>query len=448
MGTLERFFNPFGKIAGLAEDLEGFENAIDTSLEGINARVIDANRERIQLLNGFFDQAVSLLVPLQEQLSTAAARILIEELDSIVTGGLTALDVPTALAALRDELVAQSDHVEEATVAAAAVVYGASNIGDGKVVFDIQDLDGEDDQGLHAETIYVECTRDRQDAGTPGDEEFIVKGEAAVLRLGRLYPAGSGLNSLVKSVHLGIEDTPGVGGQFPKNSFSTFTNDKPDSWNIDVGVAGTHILKNLEKARGIAALEFKGDGSTRPRVMQVFGTDIASKLKSRSKYMLGIWTKKGAVAPTGTPKLRVSLRDTVDVQMSNAIEVLASTLGGATYAFTSAIINTPFDVPTDLELVVEITTADLSNGQSLLIDSVTLTEMYQDTNLKGTPRFAIVAGPTDWAVGDTATVAITRTGGKMLKYLEKLLGMANVHGITIRDTAPGTPPAYPDTLVS
>lgn len=458
MAVFDDLFNRLGKLFGEIEDAWDFLNSIETSLHaagGINAQYSEADRFQIDVLNGGFATFVDELGPYLTALQTAARQTLIEEVDAVES--LPNRTLAAALIGLVKRMIDDGLSVETSVVTIGTPSYGGA-AGNGKLIMTKNRAESRTGwpvelQNLRQETVVLTCTADAQDATVvSGEERFLVEGETAVDDLDRNFPRGGGSRFEVSCVHGGIDETVGPGGNYLKNSdFNTFSvANTPDNWSIVAGTPGTDILENAAGMRGgLKCLELKGTGT--PAIRQRFTADdqatpdLTTRLKPGTLYCTSVWLMDGAVAPSaGTLEIKVWNGSSSDITAS----ILTVTLTSLTAAWQHFFVvwQTPKGILATPQIRVAVTVAMGGATESFLMDELVLTELYTDAAHLGAPRLALVAGAVDWEISDRITVANTRTGGKLLKFMDAAFGL-HESGILIPAEIAATS-EYDDALVT
>lgn len=450
MSVLVDLFSRYGKIAGRLEDNHGVGDAIETSHQGatgINAQFNDADRDQVALTNGRLQTYIDVLADYNKDLRSDGRTVVIDEMDDIGALG-SKKDIATAAQALADKLASLTETVSESTVAAGAPAY--TGTGTHKLLVHLNDPDGNPLQNIRAETLTLVCTTDAQD-GTliAGSEQWTITGEAAVDNLDRAFPAGSAANFVVLGVSGTIDERGGPGGNLVNNGdFEKFTlTNTPDNWDVTGGTVGTTILKSTTSLRGLSSLEIKGDGAQVTTINQPFGTTgkSAAKIKSKGIYGTSFWLRDGATPVDGAAVLSVVVTDAGGTDIGTTVKtVTLSTLTGS-WSHHEITWEAPADIPSDARVTLKLDVF-IAAGESFLIDELVITELSQDTLAKGAVRLAVIAGDVDTIKGDTITVALTRTGGKLLEFMDAMMGLFEL-GI-IMPEEPDATADYKDALVS
>jgi len=455
MAVFDDLFNRLGRIFGEIEDVWDFLNSIESSLfgtPGINSQFSEADRFQIDVLNGAYASFLIGMDAYLNALRTAAIQVFIEEVDGVEPLSSRSLNV--ALEALTRRMVADSLEVEESVVATGTPAYTGAT-GTGKLIPWIQKAEARANwpivlQNLRAETITLTCISDAQDASVvSGEELFLVEGETAVDDLDRGFPKGSGARIEIASVHGKISETTGPGGNYLKNSgFDTFSVvNVPDGWNIVAGVPGTDIFENAGGMRPGKCIEFKGTASIHIRERFTADDqptpDLTTRLGPRIIHCISVWMKDGATPPTAG-QVTVVIEDNLGNDMGPSDLTIALSTLTATWAHFFVAFDSVKDILPQPQLSIQVT--GMGAGQSFLMDELVLTELWVDPLRLQFPRFGIIAGPIDWLLSDRITVAPTRTGGKLLKFMDACFGL-HASGLLIPEN-PAAGSDYDDVLVT
>jgi len=127
-------------------------------------------------------------------------------------------------------------------------------------------------------------------------------------------------------------------------------------------------------------------------------TFAANAIQPRTKYAVGVRLKTASVTQ-GTIKLRLAGTGYTP-GATEKIELAAD--WPTDWTLETFFVNLPAAIPSDLELVVEVT-GTLDNGATILIDDVALVPC----TLHGGVSFAAFAGASPFVVGDFFTVVVS-----------------------------------------
>lgn len=390
----------------------------------------------------------------------AAERTIIEMVDADTK--LPSKTVNEALRELAFQMNRDSNYVARTTFTIGAPSYHASNIGDvvvvvsteanrlikDQVVFTSKLLDF---PCVRLETLTFRCVSDTKTGSVlSGSETWHVTGDRAYPNLDRRWRSGSGAMAMVQQTSASVNGfglmPPGL-NLLHNSGFEAFSSNQPEQFETVTGTPGTHWKQNnSEYLRGTSSLEFVGNGSTLASIRQKFNSTDGTygRLKGDTLYLISFWAKNDGTAPAAGV-IRVSIQDgSSSVLGSNMAASATVTSGYASWTHVKAAVISPINIPDTAYLVIEQTTA-ISNGRSIYIDEVTVTEM---TRLAaGGPGVAIVAGDTDPRRGDSATVAITANEtGEMNLELDRFFGLYE-SGIVL-PASTGTNVTVADSLIS
>lgn len=422
-------FRRLGKLFGMSNDIRTHQTDLVTEVDDVLDKYAAARDYAFQLqqgLDGFIATAGAPLTIIQQ----VARRTLIEQINA--DNPLTSKTLENAMIELIAQMAANSETVDGTTVSA-AVNAGASNTGNGTVLYSLTDGAGNALVNVRAEDIVLTCTRDAQESGTAGQETFSVRGEEAISNnLDKDWPAGSGINSsaTVKS--------PSVDTLLTNADFEDFTTNAPDDWTIDTGSAGTTVDDTTTAYRGSKALQFIGNGSQLTKISQ------AVTLKPRTRYALWFRVRDDGTGPAAGV-LRVSLRDGSNNEIGSSNISVDLTTVGSSYTLQSITLATPLVLPSGLKIVIELTTA-LTNTRAVFIDDVGFFEMQQ-YGAPGGPFLTVIPGSTAFIRDDVFTVTITNNNeGEFVREFDRFFDMYRL-GLYLPQNTAGSE-TIADTLIS
>ncbi len=142
--------------------------------------------------------------------------------------------------------------------------------------------------------------------------------------------------------------------------------------------------------------------------------------------------------------MRFTIRDSAETGLAHSALSITLTDLTASYAFYSVFFKTPAEIPSPPRIIVELTTSMATAGENIYVSDLVLTEMWQDPLAPGSPWLALFPGVTDWIQEDIITVANTRTGGKLLQYMDAAFGLHELPYIFDEDSSP----TYNDSTVA
>jgi len=368
--------------------------------------------------------------------------------------------LPTALAALINNTLQGSFHVQASSPSAGAQTngnptpkapYAASGNTGPVIVFSFKDLKGNPLDNVYAETLRFAVTADAQQGGAvKWREPVLVSGQSAVVTdtLSPLWPSGSGT-----SVSVNCADSAGnagVGGNLLQNSnFASYsTADYPDNWVAAGGTVGTAIKNGAGTGfLGTTSLEFVGDGATAIAVKQPFGVSASTSPGAGGSpanllalpsgpLALNFWLKLSAAA---TGWLQADLVDSTatvindDSGTANSFHLDLSTLADTNWHNVNGVFRLPALNPANTPVALRLwcpTGHELQAGKNLFTANVALTQMQQlspkgaaGTGVGGGPFVAIFAGNLQTLAGDSWTVAVANTWGNWVQLFQRWYGI-------------------------
>lgn len=409
-------FTRLGKVFGAMATLISQQTAIDTEVDDVLDQLNDERGWGLPLQENLPTYRAAFASPMSD-LRTVAEQILIEQVHAEMP--LPEKTVDQALRNLRTLMIDDSETVDATTVSISAT--GVTGIvGTGSMLVNLVNPDGESWQNARAETLYATCITDAQiNVDQTGRELWRLRGTVPADNLAYDWPLGSGVDVQFNTTSAADDAGTTAGVNTLTNSdFETFTvANTPDSWTIVAGVAGTTIFSVSTPARGVRALEFRGNaGLTLTKIKQTFGSasGTLARLKPHTRYAISFWARRNGAVADGV--VRVSVQDgSGSIIGSSNVSVTISGLT-TSYALTTLVFTTPYDVPTTHELVVELTTA-LTDTTSLYVDDLCVTEMYQAQ--PGSFYFLIIAGPVDFVIDDRWSIPVVNNNeGAFVRYFD------------------------------
>lgn len=354
----------------------------------------------------------------------------------------------TALAALVNYLVANSQSVQANTITVGSVTPGGSSTGNGVVLVGKHNASGTINEYIFSETITATVTRDSVTGGAvAGQESLSFAGQAAVTnQLSYLWPAGSGGRVSVQALAPGTGRT-GTTNQLNNGNFESFAANVPNSWHVKAGTAGTQILQSTgQHYDGASSLQFAGDGTTNTAVATQFGVDFTATAQPIDQLAVNLWLKIDAVPAAGV--LSVELVDGSGTQLLDEAGNASAFTVALTSATTSWVaygghLRTPRVLPAQVWLQLRLSTA-LSNTKNLYMDRVTMARPL--SLYPGGPVLSVHSGSTAFIAGDSFTFALTNgRNGALQTGCDRLLGLRNA-GLILPSVA--SSPTLSDALVA
>lgn len=445
-------FTRLGKIFKAIDAVRTHQNNLDTLVQAIQAEYTDADSYMIAQvvanLRARIDQSGGILFDLQ----AAAISTLTETCyaDSLVStrGVLADKSLAQSLLYLNREMASDTATINRSTISKASVGTGASNVGNGTLVFseyppNAMRAGGTQYQHPRSERLEVRCVQDAQDGAIrKGEEVWEVRGWPSVPNLDYKWPKGSGIRRNITGIHAGIDAGPRYSNILRNSDFEDFTTaNVPDYWTGIVGTAGTHYAQGTLPYRGSSSLAMIGDGTTSARVAQQLNstTGTPAALVADRLYVLAFAARTRFSPSSGT--VRVAVTDSAYSPLANA-SVNAIHSIGTTYTLFSTTFRAPLSLSTPLYLTVEQTTP-ISAGGQIIIDEVMLAEMPQIE--AGGIGVAVIAGSTNWAVDDQLRILVTNSyDGKIAQAFDRVFQMYE-KGIVLPNS---TTPSIADSLMT
>ena len=431
IGCFIKAINQFRDVATGANspvpDLPDLLDNCETVLDSTDAH--DVLSGVPELFDGFKDSAVSWIGQLNNKVTqriTDRVKIL-EELNGI--GQDTSLQ--NVLMQLYRDMVDSSESINASSVTLGSVTADGGNAGNGTVLLDkVLDRVSPPGPGMSANPEYkgvnselaatsdgmsVTCVRDEDSDGTPsGEEVFLWQGQPAARSAFDWKTEGSGLSLEVPTLNsYALVDN---------KDFEAWDTNVPESWTIDSGTAGTHIIEETSAAdvfRGSSALKFTGDGST--GTLKISQDVLQGAFVPGKRYLLACYVKGNASVAAGTLTIQFeSASGGYTAASSEKIEMNAAALAAQTsYGIESFYITMPDQIPDDFELVIKVT-GTLTNAVSVRVDSLAVGPVVWGNGV----NIAVVAGSTAFVRNDRLTFTISNNdAGVFQTYFRKQYGV-------------------------
>lgn len=293
--------------------------------------------------------------------------------------------VASLMAALRDQMSADSATVLANSVTIGSVSALGSNIGSALIYTYIQDASGVTSQLVRADAHTIICDQDQKDGAKGGRERLKLTSET-VSRAVTFYPIYSA----------------GTARGHNRLTNPDFESALSTGWSVAAGTSAHTIVTTTAAAVivGTQGLMISADGSTATyKVQQVIGSSTATNpllpgdrgIYSVAGHLDGDWTD-------GAATLRIKL---VGTGYSTAIASLATAPGSLTHY--QKFIALPRNYPADLKFVVEFTSTPAASVHAF-VDNLAIgraTEVRQGVYL------AAHRGGADFRVGDRYDFATT-----------------------------------------
>jgi hypothetical protein len=465
-------FTRLGKLFGLAKTIRQHQQAIAptaaTSTSGVRTiySVYASTTGTLPMATDLVsmvtneDMIASASMSNINNIRSAAQRTVIEMVDADTK--LPAMTLEDALRELAFQMNRDTNYVARSTYTVGTPSYAAANVGDFAIVVSLEATKIIKDQitfttkitdfpCIRPETLTFRCMQDTKTGMTAsGSEMFHVTGDRKYDNLDRRWKAGSGAMMPLAMTSAGVNGygiMPPGQNLLHNSGFEVATSNMPERWETVTGTAGTHwLVSTSTKLRGASSLQFVGNGSTLASIRQKFSdfAGTAGRLKADTLYLISFWAINDGTTPAAGV-VRVSIQDGSGSVLGSSMSAVAGfTSGFSGWTHVKTAVISPVNIPDTAYLVIEQTTA-LTNGRSVFIDEVTVTEMARLAS--GGPGVAIVAGDTDARRGDFGTVAITvNEAGEMNLELDRMFGLYE-SGIALPSST-GTAVTVADSLIS
>ena len=400
-------FTRLGKVIGMLRDSNSKCNTIAQSdLDAVLAEYT-AEPAWAQSLS---DQRTAFATALAPSVVTACkatgATTLVEQVND-EGGPISPKTQARAMEVLITAMGDDSESVEASTVSA-TITAGGSNTGTGAAAVTVVYTSSPSTtrQNVYDEDIILTCVKDSSSGlNYSGAEVWNYAGQAPALEWQSEWPLGSGCvgsfqtcSATVFQATVGPNKTLLLNGGFEEAFVSTV----PLYWE---SVTGSALMSSTPtSARGDKALLVTGNGATQYKLRQKLGQSSAGVglspglLQPNTFYRVGAWLRRGAAATAGV--IRISLQDgSGTVLDSVSVNCTSLTTSYAFYGFTYL---TGDAIAANTAFVIESTTA-VPNTETVYQDELVCCQMVEA--YPSGPCFCVLAGPTNYAVNDTWTLA-------------------------------------------
>ena len=319
--------------------------------------------------------------------------------------------IDTALRAVQDQLIAASQSFDRILTTTGSFSATSGNQGNGTVLVNINRPGTAlfDRQEMFTESIGVRAVT-AGNVGNFGEATFQFTGVSEYSNTNTEWPNGSGCNIQLRATSASVTasvGTPGV-SILSNGDFEAWSTNTPRNWSIVTGTAGTQILQGTTPARGSYSLQYTGDGATLTTIRQQIasGSGAPTSVLAEQQYAISFWARVGA-ATTGT--VRIQLENAAGGAIAGTgINLDLSTLT-TTYTQQSVTFSIAKSaLPTTLYMAIRSTVA-IANTGVLYLDELILAPMHQ--LYPGGPMALVTVGTSDWAIGDSGSIAVASTTG-------------------------------------
>ena len=286
-------------------------------------------------------------------------------------------------------------------------------------------------------------------AGTPTSGSYHLKITAPFT--GRTFATPTLLyNASAADVQTALQTIPGL-----ENVTVESTGTSPDFTHtitytgVAVASPSISVVYNFDTGTATAGSTTAGDAGANTGASLIFGAHASNtqtiyqeiEIEPETLYAFGMWMD----ATDDGYSLRVSLVDGIGGSYVNGPDGTAQNqtfikIGAQSRAHLNAFFSVHRDTPMPIYLKIEKYVA--TNTTDLTFDDVTLTQAQQ--MYEGGPYYAIFAGRTESAVGDSFDIVTTNDyAGKWQQYFDAVFDMA---GFDLR--LPSGTATIPDSLIS
>lgn len=431
----------FVRLGKIIKNINTLETLSDSTLDSYREDILDTYyattgtvqegaRRAVEGLSGSMDSMIQSVLSWRRTLSNYGTNTLLDD-DNV----LSQLNLPSTasisrcLMALIEQMNTDTETVNQSsvTVPAGATAPDTGSGGTGRLFCDkvldgvtaphyrypasLEYLNVNSELAVN-ETMILTCVADSQHSGTQeGQERFSWTGDTQTLDLDHESEGSGPLPSV---------STLNTYSYVSNRDFEIFSvANTPQSWDVDSGTVGTHILEETTGAdvfRGDKALRLDGDGAQ--ATIQISQDMTVSRLTPKKRYMLGAWIKSDLTGiDSGT--LEISFAGTGYTAAGSEKVSIAPGSYSATYALSTFYLTMPAVIPDDFELVIKVT-GTMTTAKSVWIDSLA----FGEVSYGGGINVALIAGATRFQKGDTFTFSVTNNNtGVIQTYFRRKYGV-------------------------
>lgn len=414
-------FNRLGSVGALIANVRTHQLIQLTAMTNTTTGVVaEYNSESdIQAIMG--SSYISILQSIGSTVSSTCQQIAEQTVNRMVFRDFARLNQNLTQTNTLGSLVEIIRQMQAAGATVLAMTIGASSTtftGDGNGVVNVstkRPYDGLVLENAFAETITYTCSADSYSGGaTEGAEVFSVNGQGSQSDLFAFdWPLGSNAQTTLTAID---GDSDNTNGNLLTNSgFASWTGNTPDYFTIEVGTAGTNVVKEASIVySGSYSMALPGDGTTQVDIQQVFddSTGTLGTLSPQTQYSFNIFLRRGGTE-IGSGVLQVALVDAdgdilQDVAgVNNSFNIDLTNLNTVFTAYTG-VFRTGQILPDTVYLRL-LQTTPIQSSRTVYAGKMSLGIMSQFYTCG--PFLAIHSGSDPFLFGDYAYTTITNSRG-------------------------------------
>lgn len=304
------------------------------------------------------------------------------------------------LAAVRElnrQMRASGKYLLKNTVTQGSVTAGGSNVGNGTVL-----LHGIPSQMSRSETLYFTCISDTTTGAQAGAEVFSMTSSAAYNLFGDArWPGGTGLNTSLKS-----SDYTATPNLLVNGTFDNWTAGAPDDWTY----SGTISQLTSGAYRSPSALKMTSNTAVDSLTQELPNVVLGPG----KRLVFGIYAKK--ISGTVTTDIEVKLQTTSGSSYAT-LTISAASLTTSWQRFTASFQHDWLAPKESAQYTVTWGEPSSPSVQIALDGAFVFAPAQMGVNGQ---YVQIVAGSTDWRIGDYLTVTISNDyASNVLNYTER-----------------------------
>jgi hypothetical protein len=438
-------FTRLGVLVYMMDQVRAHQTNLKTLLANVQTEYSATDAYMIEVLAGNIERRIAEAGGVLNDVRAAAERTIIEMCfaEANTAGAVNTMrsrQITDALIWLIRQMDADAKKVDGTTITKSSAAYGATNVGNGRFVYNTEApnilLGSTNDwPNIRSETLEARCIQDATNGAiSRGAEVFEIRGQPSYSPLDYRFPAGSGTMTRVATVSAAVDAGGIYENQLTNSDFEDQTSNLADQWSLVTGAAGTQFQTESTGFRGTKSIKLNA-GSGVFDIRQALASPAGSlgRLTPDRPYVLSFAYKIDAGA---AGVIRVSVKDGSGniIDSGNFFNTQTVTGGSTSWAFVNTTIRSPRNIPQETYLHIETTTAITT--AAAYVDEVILAELKPIAN--GGQSIAMIAGATDWRVDDNGRFEFLNVDeGAFVRAFDRLFDMYG-KGLSLPQNYSGT----------
>jgi len=306
-GSTGDLFNRLGKIGALIKNARSYQGTQLTAMTDTASGVVaqfdsesDIQAEMGSNYQSLLNTAGGSIGSFCQQMAIDTLNRMVFRANRIINQNLTQVNLEGSLIELIRQMELQNATVLAMTVSATPGSF--TGTGNGVINASVKrPFDGRFLENVFAENLLFICTGDSYNGtAIAGNEPFSVQGTGASDSPWNFdWPLGSNAQTSINAID-GNSDFS-AGNILTNSGYESWTNNIPDNWDLDVGVAGTNTNRNNSIVYdGEYSLQITGDGSgTLTSLLQEFDSESGTlgTIGPQQQVSYCVWTRRDGTAP-------------------------------------------------------------------------------------------------------------------------------------------------------